>query len=432
MRYWIYLLLMTLTVLPVSAQKKQIAEAEDMIKKGKDLDKAETKMAELLKDSANRRNHKIWLTMIAAQRGQYDAGNEKLYLKQKYDTVSLFTLTRKLFSSMEQFDSIESLPDRRGRVRVRYRERHGEWLRTIRPNLYNGGAYFLKHRDYRRAFDFFAHYMESAAIQPLASAIGYVDSSDSTLSTISSCSGKRAELEFPFSTSEAPLSTSEALLPRAAYWSMYCGYQLKDSALTMRFAPLACRDTARLDYVGQYAAETYQRHGDTLNYVLTLQEGFRRSPLFPYYFPRLMEYYTLSGQLDSALVTADRALVADSTSRLFRFAKSTVLLNLGRYDETIALCQQLIAEDDSLADAYYNLGLAYFNQAVEVENSTLRPRRKRQQANKLYQQCRPWMEHYRQLAPDARDRWLPVLYTVYLNLNMGREFEEMEKLKAES
>ena len=47
-------------------------------------------------------------------------------------------------------------------------------------------------------------------------------------------------------------------------------------------------------------------------------------------------------------------------------------------------------------------------------------------ANALYRKCRPYMEKYRALAPDQKDKWRPVLYTIYLNLNLGKEFSEIE------
>ena len=49
-------------------------------------------MRRLLEDSANQRNTKIWDVLFESLRKQYQVGNEKLYLKQKYDTVSLLSL----------------------------------------------------------------------------------------------------------------------------------------------------------------------------------------------------------------------------------------------------------------------------------------------------------------------------------------------------
>lgn len=35
------------------------------------------------------------------------------------------------------------------------------------------------------------------------------------------------------------------------------------------------------------------------------------------------------------------------------------------------------------------------------------------------------MEKYRQMMPDAKEKWAPSLYNIYLKLNMGRQFEEI-------
>ena len=87
---WLY-------VQPVQAQKKEIAAAKDLVKAGKNLDQVQQNMEKLLLDSANRTNRKIWAVLYDAVRKQYEQGNEQLYLKQKYDTAKLFSLTRQLF-----------------------------------------------------------------------------------------------------------------------------------------------------------------------------------------------------------------------------------------------------------------------------------------------------------------------------------------------
>jgi hypothetical protein len=38
------------------------------------------------------------------------------------------------------------------------------------------------------------------------------------------------------------------------------------------------------------------------------------------------------------------------------------------------------------------------------------------------------MEHYRSLSPQDQKRWAPALYRIYLNLNMGQQFEEIDRL----
>ena len=40
----------------------------------------------------------------------------------------------------------------------------------------------------------------------------------------------------------------------------------------------------------------------------------------------------------------------------------------------------------------------------------------------------PYFQTFRKLAPDMENRWAVPLYTIYLNLNMGKEFEEIDKI----
>ena len=45
-----------------------------------------------------------------------------------------------------------------------------------------------------------------------------------------------------------------------------------------------------------------------------------------------------------------------------------------------------------------------------------------------YEEAKPFYEKARALKPDQKDLWLQGLYRVYYNLNMGPEFEEIDKM----
>ena len=49
-------------------------------------------------------------------------------------------------------------------------------------------------------------------------------------------------------------------------------------------------------------------------------------------------------------------------------------------------------------------------------------------AVKSIEEALPYYEKARELSPDKQDLWLNGLYSVYYNLNMGPEFEEIEQL----
>ena len=52
----------------------------------------------------------------------------------------------------------------------------------------------------------------------------------------------------------------------------------------------------------------------------------------------------------------------------------------------------------------------------------------KQKTQELYREARPCMEMVRRLQPDRQERWASPLYRIYLNLNLGKEFVEIERV----
>lgn len=392
-RYALLLSFWIILVPFLKAQKKEIQQAEAIVKSGKNLEKAEQQMRMLLTDSVNRRNLKIWSTMTNAVRGQYLQGNEKLYLRQKQDTAALFKLALRMFNDYQSMDSVDALPDKKGRVRIKYRNGHAAFLDAYRPNLYNGGVFFLRRQNYQEAFTMLDAFLDC-----------------------------QRQLLF-----ENQHYENDPLNPTAAFWTVLCGYQLENPAMALKYKDLALQDTVRLENCLQYLAEIYRKQCDKQSYEQTLVDGFERYPNSSYFFPRLIDHYNSTGQRQRAMDIVEEALAANESSELFIFAKSNILLNQGDYDACIALCDTLIARNDTLADAYYNVGVAYVNKAFLIEKGTVGAKQ-RKQMRQLYQKALPYMERYRALAPQEKDKWAAALYNIYLKLNMGKEFEEIDRL----
>ena len=379
----------------IFAQKKEISLAKDQVKSGNNLAQAQANMQKLLKDSANQRNLKIWNLLYEAVRKQYEQGNEKLYLKQSYDTAQLFNLARQLFEVAERMDSVEMLPDSKGRVRIVFRKNHAEYLGQIRPNLYSGGLWLIRKQKYLEAYEMLNQYLHCANI-PLFANYDYCHK-DKNIST-------------------------------AAYWAVFCGYKMQNPQATLHHSYEALKDTVHYDYMLQYLAETYKLEKDSVRYLAILKDGFRHAPKFPFFFPRLIEYYVGINQLDSAMRVTDKALEADSLNQTYLFTKSTLLLNKGKNAESLAISEKLLAIKDSLPEVYYNAGLANFNMAVLLDKDVQFSRSHHRDINQYYRKAMPYLETYRKLMPKDVEKWALPLYTIYLNLNMGKEFDEIDKL----
>lgn len=99
-----------------------------------------------------------------------------------------------------------------------------------------------------------------------------------------------------------------------------------------------------------------------------------------------------------------------------------------RYKECIDLCDSVIAKDSTFLGAYLNAGLSYFNQAVEADKALKQTDKQKKEIIQLYKKALPYLEKYRKMVPDEKGLWGLPLYTIYLNLNMGKEFDEIDKL----
>ncbi len=354
-RHKAFIFLLQLFTITAYAQKRQMAEAENYLRSGKNFDKAEQLMTTLLEDSANQQNPRIYDLWLQAVEKQYGALNERMYKHQAIDTTQLFNLTRRMFTIAERLDSIDMLPDKKGRVPLDYRKDNSQRLLDYRPNLFFGGASHLRRADFQTAYDFFETYIDCGR-QPLFS--------------------------------QYDLLRSDPRMGEAGYWATYCGYRMDDPVLILRHQDLARRDTSKLEYTLQYVSEAWNRLGDEQRYTEILWEGF-----------------------------------AFFLNELYLFAKSTMLLNLGRYAECLKYSDRLIAVNDQMADAYYNAGTACLNIVLNMD-----PRRHKKQIRKMYQKAQPYMENYRRLAPEAKDKWGPSLYRIYFNLNLGKQFDEIDRL----
>jgi tetratricopeptide (TPR) repeat protein len=182
-------------------------------------------------------------------------------------------------------------------------------LDNYRKNLFAAGTYYLRKADYKQSFKFFESYIDCAS-QPLFSTYRY-DSIDTRM-------------------------------PEAAYWATYSAYRLQDPVLTLRHRNLALRDSSKAQYTLRYMAEARHWLDDDELYLQTLEEGFRRFPTSTYFFPRLMDSYTSLGRLELALAACDSALAICDSCDVFLFAKSTTLLRLERYGESIKVSDRLL------------------------------------------------------------------------------------------
>ena len=139
----------------------------------------------------------------------------------------------------------------------------------------------------------------------------------------------------------------------------------------------------------------------------------------------------LAGKINKSLVN----LIQNTGGKAIHYyAKSKSFLAEEKYDESIAYADSAITLQPDFSDAYYNKGIAYLNMAVVAQENSCKDVRDpqylidKQNTQDLYLKARPCMEMVRKLEPENESRWASPLYRIYLHLNLGDEFNEIDRL----
>lgn len=321
------------------------------------------------------------------QKLNYDRENEKAYLKQSYDTAKLFNLTRQMFATLGQLDSLDVAKNKK----PKFRKKNSEMLDGYRRNLYNGGNYFLRKGNNKEAFCFYDDYIECAK-KPMFESYNY--------------------------------NETDSLMPQLAFWALVSASLYNNHHGVLKHSGLAYK-WVRQEQVLQMQANAYLSLDSIAQYAQTLRKGFDYSPDYTYFFNGLVQHYLDREELDSALTLCNEALKCDVSAdktlkKHFSYSKSGILLKQQKWDECIIVCEEIIAIDSAFSMPYYNAGLCYFNKAEPLS------RQEKKEKRSLLNLSRKYLEIYRDMEPMEKKRWAPLLYKVYFDLNLGKHFREME------
>lgn len=401
LRKAIILILCLITTLSISASildgkktrqlKADMDAARTAVKKSKDLEKYEKVIRNYLNDSLYSDRKDLHLLLLDLLQKQYAIGNEKMYLNQTVDTASISKINKSLFIAAEIFDSLDARPNSKGVSSPSYRKKHAQLLTPFRANLLKGGIYFLSHKDYQEAWNVLTTYL-NAPKQPLFSETPQDSTHNNFAAFLAVIAASRLN-----NLDKAEIYAEEALL-----------YTPRRELTLKRLSTLAF-DNSKSE-----------------KYIHYIKEGFKYYPESDYFFPRLIDYYVDKKDYITPMNYTDEALKKDSLNPLFLIAKHNILMSIGKYDEAMKYGKQVLLLDVDNPIVNYNIGYIYYIKAQEVNKDYSKSLRQRtKDAQKYYTLCKPFMEKYRKLKPQADTQWKPILYDVYLNLNMGKEFTEL-------
>lgn len=395
------------------ALKAEIKEANKVLREAQgqlnavdgNIDQANALIESAIANKHTASNPDTWYTAGKIQEKIYNTENEKMYLQQAYDQAKFFGSLSKMFDYFLTCDSLEQIPDAKGKVVAKYRPEMTDLLSRIRINLVSGGVTYFNENNNEKAFELFSKYID-VADAPMFAALNYAE--------------------------------TDSLMHEIAYYATLAGLKMEDYHKALKYVDLAMKKEDVAQKAIEYKAMSYINLGDTANWINALKEGVEKYPAVEYFYSNLISYYNTNGDTKDLVAFADEML-AKNPLPIFRFVKGYVYQNQKEYDKAVEEYKICIEQDPGYTGAYRNLGICYCQMAQDLSDaaSTLdikskAYKAKKEEINAYYKLALPIYEHLRKIDdgsdPDVKNAWTNGLYTCYYMLNMGKEFEEIEKL----
>ena len=384
------------------AQEKNVKEAKSIAGEVKpDFAKAEQLINEALTNPETKDNAATWDVAGYIQKRINEKEMENAYLRKPYDTLKVYNSVLNMYNYYVKCDELAQIPNEKGKIKNKYRSANSKTILAERPNLINGGIQYFNLNKNEDALKYFAAYVDAATLPMME---------------------------------KENLLEKDTILPQVAYYATLAADRVGDKDAVMKYAQYALKDKENGQFAMQLLTDAYKAKGDTAKWVEKLQEGIVKFPENQYFFANLVDSYSSSNQNDKAMQFADDMLAKDPNNKLYLYVKAYLYHNMKDYEKAIEFYKKTLDIDPAYAEACSNLGLVYLLQAQEYADKAPAdindPNYATAQAEikKFYEAAKPYYEKARELKPDQKDLWLQGLYRVYYNLNMGPEFEEIEKM----
>lgn len=328
-----------------------------------------------------------------------DAENEKLYLRRNPDTISFFSTQYDVFAYTLRADSLL-------RAQQAYKKNavsklpvaYAALLGRLYPNLATASRYFLTKEKWSEASRFAKMTLEVRNVPQFK----------------------------PY----LPALTEALEMQNAADY-LYAGYASGNFDEAPRYAELALRDSAHRSMVLHTLALNYEAARKPDEFLAFLQRGVSEYPNDDFFFSKLAEEYFRRSRDHELLACIDSLLPLRTKKAALYDAQAEAYDRMRKDTLCLQAAQNLQKIDPDNARADYFVGKSYVLRAKSIllPTSIKAPGYAKafKAQRKCYEEAKPHLERFRKAAPDAPRLWAPLLYDVYLNLNLGKEFEEISK-----
>lgn len=177
----------------------------------------------------------------------------------------------------------------------------------------------------------------------------------------------------------------------------------------------------------------YVEKGDSVAALKTLQEGFEKYPNDLNMIVDLVNYYIVAQKVEDALKYLNIAKEKEPNNPSFYFAEGTLYEKLNDFEKAEAAYRKATEIDPNSFNAWYNLGVLYYNKAVKIfdeatnEKDDLKYNQLLEQGNEVLKQCIPFLEQAHKIDP-KEETCAKTLRGLYFRLQMK---DKLDAINAE-
>jgi hypothetical protein len=288
--------------------------------------------------------------------------------------------------------------DCKSRSNPKYRSMNAKRIIPVRAKIVEGGMYYYNHNNNARAMEAFELYIETADNAMFAN--------------------ENEDLDF------------------VTYYASLLAYGTKEYKKAEHYADLAltqlnfAKDAAEIKI--NCMKKLMVTKNDSDKYVIALLELHDKAPENKGYFLMLMDYFTSPGHEKEVEQFANDEISKDSTNALAWILKGETEMKMRHWDNAICFYKKAVAQDSSLVQAIYNIGICYRSKAIAMKDSLAGNRGRlskldMQNVKAVLAHSMMYLESAKDMDPDMKKvDWATPLYQIYSALSEKDKAEDMK------
>ena len=174
-------------------------------------------------------------------------------------------------------------------------------------------------------------------------------------------------------------------------------------------------------FVNQHLSDLYKEQKDTVNYLRTLEEGYKRYPNEFFFLGNLINFYIFNNEEQKGIDYLNKALELDPNNAQYYNVKGSVMETINRTEEAAEYYDKALTLNPTLMEAFNNKGRMIYNEAYKLEDKSVSTRdpqgsaKLKAAALEKYKESLPYFEKAAELKPTNMEN-LVLLRSIYYRL----------------